>query len=183
MNQDAASGAAADDQAAKRWYLVYTKPRQEQLARTNLLRQGYETYLPLMRELRRRQGRRRPVVAPMFPRYLFVHLDRKTDNWGPIRSTLGVVSVVRFGHEPAKVPVELVECLRSHEDAEGIHTHSPDEYRPGSRVRVVEGRLMGFEGVFLAKSSQDRVVVLLEIMGKEARTTLDAINLEPIPRT
>lgn len=182
MNQDEASGASGDGQA-KHWYLVYTKPRQEQVAQLNLTRQGYETYLPLLRELRRRQGRRRTVVAPMFPRYLFVHLDRKTDNWGPIRSTLGVVSVVRFGQEPARVPLDLIDYLRSHEDAEGIHAYSPDEYRPGSRVRVVEGGLMGFEGVFLAKSSHDRVVVLLEIMGKAARTTLDAINLEPIART
>jgi transcriptional antiterminator RfaH len=178
----AASGTASGDQGEKHWYLVYTKPRQEQLARLNLDRQGYETYLPLVRELRRRLGRRQTVVAPMFPRYLFVHLDRETDNWGPIRSTLGVVSVVRFGQEPARTPTGLIDFLRRHEDAEGIHSHSPDEYRPGSRVRVVEGQLMGFEGVFLAKSSQDRVVVLLEIMGKEARTTLDAINLEPIVR-
>jgi transcriptional antiterminator RfaH len=182
MNQDAVSGGAGLDQTAKHWYLVYTKPRQEHLAQSHLTRQGYETYLPLLRESRRRQGRRQAVIAPMFPRYLFVHLDRHTDNWSPIRSTIGVVSVVRFGHEPARVPPELVEFLRSHEDADGIHSLSPDEYRPGSRVRVVEGNLMGFEGVFLAKTSQDRVVVLLEIMGKQARTTLDAIDLEPIAR-
>lgn len=183
MNQEVDSGGIGEGQPAKHWYLVYTKPRQEQLARIHLTRQGYETYLPLLRELRRRQGRRRTVVGPMFPRYLFVHLDRETDNWGPIRSTLGVVSVVRFGQEPARVPPALIKHLRTHEDAEGVHALSSDEYRPGTRVRVVEGRLMGIEGIFLAKSSKDRVVVLLDIMGREARTTLDAINLEPISRT
>jgi transcriptional antiterminator RfaH len=171
-----------DDQTEKHWYLVYTKPRQEQLARTNLARQGYETYLPLLRELRRRQGRRHPVISPMFPRYLFVYLDRASDNWGPIRSTLGVVSVVRFGQEPGRVPPDLVDYLRRHEDAQGIQSFSPEEFSPGSRVRVAEGQLMGFEGVFLAKSSRDRVVVLLEIMGKAARTTVDALSLEPIAR-
>lgn len=166
----------------KSWYLVYSKPRQEQVARANLVRQGYEIYLPLMRELRRRQGRRCTVVSPMFPRYLFVHLDQRTDNWGPIRSTHGVVSIVRFGHEPARVPAELIAFLREREDIQGIQTVSTDEYRPGTRVKVVDGGLMGYEGVFIAKSSQDRVVVLMEIMGKEARATLDALNLEPVTR-
>lgn len=166
----------------KQWYLVYTKPRQEEVARTNLSRQGYEIYLPLMRQPRRRRGRRIAVIGPMFPRYLFVHLDRQTDNWGPIRSTLGVVSIVRFGHEPAWAPDNLIVFLQSREDAQGVQAISPDEYQPGSRVRVTDGSLMGYEGIFLARTGHDRVAVLLDIMGRSSRTVLDAGLLEPVTR-
>ena len=69
------------------WYLLYSKPRQEGVAVENLKRQGYETYLPLVRTRRRRQGQYVSLVEPMFPRYLFIHLSDQTDNWGPIRST------------------------------------------------------------------------------------------------
>ncbi len=31
------------------WYLIHTKPRQEHIALTNLERQGYTCYLPLLR--------------------------------------------------------------------------------------------------------------------------------------
>ena len=59
----------------KSWYLVYTKPRQEEVALTNLTRQGYGVYLPRLRQLRKRSGKQVPVVEPLFPRYLFIHLD------------------------------------------------------------------------------------------------------------
>lgn len=166
----------------RRWYLVYTKPRQERVARTNLERQGYETYLPLMRKSLRRRGRRTTSIVPMFPRYLFIHLDQSTDNWGPIRSTLGVVSVVRFGHEPARAPDGLVSYLHTREDKEGVQTLPTQEIRPGTKVRIAEGVFMGYEGVYLARSSRERVVVLLQLCGRPARTLIDADSFEVVTR-
>jgi transcriptional antiterminator RfaH len=164
----------------KSWYLVYSKPRQETVARENLGRQGYETYLPLIRKASRRLGRRITAIAPMFPRYLFIRLDTQTDNWGPIRSTLGVVSIVRFGYLPAQVPDGLVGALRSREDAQGVQpAPTADQIKPGSRVRVAQGSFIGYEGVFVAKTGKERVVVLLDIMGKTARTALDSDSIEP----
>jgi transcriptional antiterminator RfaH len=171
------------ESADKNWYLVYTKPRQERVARTHLDRQGYETYLPFVRQPRRRRGRRVAEVAPMFPRYLFVHLDERRDNWAPIRSTVGVASLVRFGQQPARVPDDLVAFLHSREDEHGVQIVAKDDLSPGSRVRVTDGALMGYEGIFLARSGQERVAVLLEIMGKTARTVLDATLLEPASRS
>jgi len=164
---------------AKRWYLVYAKPRQERVAQTNLCRQQYTTYLPLVRQPRRRRGERISVVTPMFPRYLFVQLDRHTDNWAPIRSTLGVVSIVRFGHVAAAVPDDFVALLRAREDAHGVQVMPVEDYKRGTRVRITDGGLMGYEAVFVARSSRDRVIVLLEILGKHTRASVDAGAIEP----
>lgn len=166
-------------ETAKSWYLVYAKPRQEQIARVNLERQKYEVYLPLARQVRRRGGRRLFMVAPLFPRYLFVHLDREIDNWAPIRSTTGVVSLVRFGQTPAPVPDDLVDYLRAREDPDGLHVVSIDEYKRGARVRVTVGGLTGYEGIFVAPTSRQRVVVLLEILGKQTRAIIEAGSIEP----
>jgi len=169
----------AGDATTRGWYLVYCKPRQESVARENLVRQGYEVYLPHMREVRRRQGKRVGVIAPMFPRYLFIRLSSETDNWSPIRSTLGVVSIVRFGRAAARVPDALIGALRSHEDEQGIQILPVEEYRPGSRVRITQGGFAGYEGIFQAASGRDRVTVLLEVLGRSARTTVDADSIEP----
>lgn len=166
-------------QTTKGWYLVYAKVRQERVAQENLLRQGYETYLPLMRQVRRRGGRRIAGIGPMFPRYLFIHLDNQSDNWSPIRSTLGVVSLVRFGREAAQVPDGLIGALRQREDEQGLQMFPGDEYQPGSRVRITEGSFAGYEGVFLAKSSRDRVVLLLDILGKYTRAVVGVDVIEP----
>jgi len=163
----------------RRWYLVYCKPRQETVARDNLIRQGFETYLPFMRDVRRRQGRRIKTISPMFPRYLFIHLNRDTDNWAPVRSTLGVVSIVKFGHDPARVPDDLIDLLRSHEDPQGINILPAEEYKPGSRVRITQGGFAGYEGIFQAATSRDRVTVLLDVLGRKARATVDSASIEP----
>jgi transcriptional antiterminator RfaH len=172
---------AVDSRSAtdKRWYLVYAKPRQEELAHANLERQGYEIYLPLIRQARRRLGRRVIRIEPMFPRYLFIHLDTETDNWAPIRSTFGVSKLVRFGPEPSPVPDDLVAAIRRRDDKSGVQDIALHEFKPGERVRVEEGPLMGYEGVFLARTSQERVLVLLDIVGREARTKLDISVLGP----
>jgi transcriptional antiterminator RfaH len=170
---------ADGDLAARSWYLVYCKPRQETVARENLMRQGYETYLPLLHEARRRQGKRVTLVAPMFPRYLFIHLNSQSDNWAPIRSTLGVVSVVRFGRAAARVPDDLVAALKSREDEQGIQILPTEDYRPGSRVRITQGSFSGYEGVFQASTGRDRVTVLLDVLGRKARTSVDAASIEP----
>lgn len=162
----------------KSWYIVYTKVRQEDVALTNLERQGYSAYLPRCRHIRKRQARSMAIIEPLFPRYLFIHLDTLTDNWGPIRSTLGVVSLVRFGQKPARVPNALIAFLRSQEGVDGLHSWAEPGYQTGERVRVADGPLEGYEGILLAKTSRERVVVLLDSLGKQVRTQLGVDRLE-----
>ena len=49
-----------------------------------------------------------PVVEPVFPRYLFVRLDFGVTNLAPIRSTLGVSDLVRFGEQRALLLMEML---------------------------------------------------------------------------
>ena len=162
------------------WYLVYSKPRQEGVAVENLKRQGYDTYLPLIRNRRRRQGQYVVLVEPMFPRYLFIRLSDQTDNWGPIRSTLGVSSLVRFGELPARVPDGLIDTLQSREDEGGVQQLETPDFRPGERVRIAEGPMAGYEGIFQARSSKERVVVLLDVVGKAMRVQMPVGQIESV---
>ena len=162
----------------KAWYLVYTKPRQESVAEDNLVRQAYVVYLPRVRHMRKRQGRQVAVIEPLFPRYLFIHLDTQNDNWSPIRSTFGVASLVRFGSEPAKVPDEFVSHLQAQAGQDGLHEWAEPKMKEGDRVRVSEGPLKGYEGILLTKSGQARVMLLLEMLGKEVRTHLSSSQIE-----
>ena len=160
------------------WYLVYCKPRQERVAKTNLERQGYLTYLPLIRMPRRRHGKRILSIEPMFSRYLFIRLNKISQNWSPIRSTLGVVSLVRFGQEPSAVPAGLIDTIRGRDDAEGIQELPLEDFKQGEVVRIMEGPMRGYQGIFLARTAKDRVVVLLEIMGKFARVKVEDTQIE-----
>lgn len=155
----------------KSWYLIHTKPKQEQIALENLQRQHYEAYLPMAEIQKRRQGRHQNVIEPMFPRYLFISLDKVNDNWVPIRSTRGVQALVRFGGVPAKVPDDLVNKIRELE----VRSESVEAipgFTKGSVVRILEGVFAGYEGVFEEHSSERRATILLLIADRYTRVQL-----------
>ena len=106
------------DRDTTAWYLIHTKPRQEHIALTNLERQGYTCYLPQLRVEKIRRRKAEVVSEPMFARYLFVRLSTSDNgpSWAPIRATLGVSQLVRFGTRPAKVEDPLVDLLRNWRD-------------------------------------------------------------------
>ncbi|HID50300.1 MAG TPA: transcription/translation regulatory transformer protein RfaH [Chromatiales bacterium] len=160
------------------WYLIHTKPRQERLARDNLQRQGYEIYLPLTARNRRRNGRYHKTIEALFPRYLFIRLDCETDNWAPIRSTLGVSGMVRFGGLPAVVPEGMVAMLRGQDDESGIQRIPIAAFKPGDKVTIIEGPLSGCQGIYQQERSADRVAVLLDIVSKHTTVMLSRHDLQ-----
>ena len=163
----------------KCWYVVYTKPRQEEAAVSNLSRQGYEVYCPQTLVVRVRQGGRRFVIEPLFQRYIFIRLDSQSDNWAPIRSTFGVTSLIRFGAVPARVLDSLVEYLKSHENAEGLHELVKPALAIGARARVVSGSFAGYEGILLAIGSRERGAILMDLVGGHFRVKLTLDQVEP----
>src|SRR5918992_5789986 len=108
-----------------RWYLAQTKPRAEAKASLNLCRQGFEIYLPRYLKQRRHARRVEPVTAPLFPGYVFVAIDIKTQRWLSIDSTFGVTRLVRDGDRPAAVPLAIIAGLKSREDAKGFVALDP----------------------------------------------------------
>ena len=164
----------SDCDNGRSWYLVHSKPRQEHTAKDHLERQGYSVYLPLARQQLVRRQRRISTITPLFPRYLFIHLDNTSDDWSPIRSTRGVSTIVRFGYKPAQVPDALVWLIQSRENTDGFYDLSDADFGAGDRIRIDDGPMQGYEGIFLATSGEDRVLILLNIMGREVKVKMDS---------
>ena len=174
------SPIAAADQSTSRcrdpWYAVYTQPHAEPKALENLLRQGYAAYLPRYRTKISHARRRQTVLRPLFPRYLFAGIDRATMPWRPILSTVGVTDVVRAGDEPTPVPPEIVTAIREREDTRAASTGSIADrlLRLGELVRVTTGAFEDMVGRLVELRDQDRVVVLLELLGRTVRAQIRA---------
>jgi transcriptional antiterminator RfaH len=156
-----------------RWYAVYTQPHAETKALAHILRQGYSAYLPRYRTRVSHARRRQTVTRPLFPRYLFAGIDRVSMRWRPILSTFGVSDIVRAGDEPAPVPSEIVAAIREREIAGGFDRIDPRQsLRLGELVRVTAGALEDMVGRLAEFRDQDRVVVLLELLGRAVRAQL-----------
>lgn len=148
------------------WYAVFCKPRGEITAHLNLVNQGYQVYLPRLQSKRRKAGKWIDVSEPLFPRYLFVRPCDAGQSLSPVRSTLGVSGIVRFGTQPAVVSNELIDALRMREDPVSGACVTEEIFTPGGTVRFLEGPFAGLDAVFSKKSGDERVVVLLDVLGK-----------------
>jgi transcriptional antiterminator RfaH len=157
------------------WYLVHTKPRQEDVALANLQRQGYECYLPQMRVERIRRRKAEIATEPMFPRYLFIRLDSSDQgkSWSPIRSTLGVSQLVHFGARAVKVDDALIELLRQHEQAMPLGSM----FQSGELVVITDGPFAGIEAIYQTADADRRAFILLEILSKPVSMQIDTGRL------
>lgn len=157
------------------WYLIHTKPRQEALALTNLSRQGFECYMPMLRLQKIRQRKSALVAEPMFPRYLFIRLDTSGtgQSWSPIRSTLGVNQLVRFGGQPAKVDGQLIDLIRSREQG----THAQPLFSAGDNVTVADGPFAGLEAIYQNTDAESSSMILLNILSKPVAMRIDTASL------
>lgn len=159
------------------WYVVHTKPRQESLALQQLLNQGFEAWLPMHSGWRKRAGQWERIPSPLFPRYLLLRPADHTQSIAPVRSTVGVSSLVRFGSTPARMPEHTVQALRRLESDLARH---PDEavtpFRPGMAVRIEDGPLRGLEGI-VTRPARDRVMILLSLLGRPQHVTVDTNTL------
>ena len=164
-----------------RWYLIHTKPTREAIAENNLQRQGYQVYYPRLLRPTRIRGRWVNRVASLFPRYLFLRVTVGQQAMGPVCSTVGVANIVRFGYDYTVVPDAVVENLRMRADpASGLHRlQSPALFEPGSAVRVVAGLFDGLQGVFQRESGEERVVLLLGLLGRDTLVQLPAAFVLP----
>ena len=77
------------------WYLIYTKPNQEIIAKKNLENQKYNAFLPIIRSYIH-VSQAKKTDQPMFPRYLFIELSIENDHWLPVKSTKGVSHFINF---------------------------------------------------------------------------------------
>ena len=148
-----------------KWYVVHTRPHQEQRAEVNLVRQGYRVWLPVMERSRRRAKRFESGHAPLFPQYLFVELDIGREPWRAINGTFGVKRLLADGPRPQPLPGEFVVALRETTGADGVSTPAPPDLQPGDAVTIAIGPFVECAAVVIRLAPRERVEVLLDVLG------------------
>ena len=170
LEHDLLSGAAP---AA--WYLVQCKPKQDDRAEENLLRQGYVCYRPLHTCERLSRGLRRKVEESLFPGYLFIQLSR-LDNWAPLRSTRGVSRIVSFGNQPLAVEESLIDQLQQRCSS----APASELLESGDTVRISHGPFAELEAIFMSMDGNERVVLLMNILHREQKVRVPLSSVRKV---
>jgi transcription elongation factor/antiterminator RfaH len=164
------------DQTA--WYVLHSKPNRENELNAYLESVGIKTYFPTIHVNPINPRSRK--IRPYFPRYLFVYVRLAEVGLSIFRWAPGATRLVEFGGYPAKVPDGVIYQLKRHleavEAAGGFHL---DGLKPGDPVRIVDGPLAGYEAIFDVRlSGNDRVQVLLEMLGRQIHAQVNANTIE-----
>lgn len=173
-----AAGNSEETLTEKRWFLAYTKPRQESIAQDNLAQQGFQVYLPLFKKFKKTEQGPVAIFEPMFPRYILFRPSKPEQSISVVRSTKGVSNIVRFGFEPAVLHDELLQRIRQLEEVRNHATlQELSQLKVGQAVRLKHTALGSIEGLVQNVSSK-RVAVLLEILGRPAVVQVEHHQVE-----
>ncbi len=144
----------------KKWYAIYTKSRNEKRVAEQLSQQGIENYVPLMKKIRIWSDRKKMVEMPLFPSYVFVHIDEK--EYYECLKVPGLVKFISFERKRVSIPEYQIEAIRKYVDTGEELIPNENEYTVGKRVKVTRGGMKGLEGRLTEVLGKQRVKVEIE---------------------
>ncbi len=162
------------------WFAVHVKSRHEFQVLERLTGASIETFLPAVEKLSKWKDREKLIEFPLFPGYLFVHIDKSHPSRLSVLKTKGVVRMLgTVPGEPEPVPDEQILSLQK-----VIAAGSPIDPYPylheGKRVRIKRGPLAGVEGILVEKAGLHKIVLSVDILCQSTAVTIQAPDVEPL---
>ena len=148
----------------KHWYLVKTKLKQEDIAIVNLENQNFHVYCPHALISNKN--------VALFPGYIFIQLDKDTQNWSPIRSTKGVLHFVRFGLNYAKIPDNIIVFIKTNQLNTAEKLKNINKFKSGDKVQITDGVFKNCIAIFKSYKSDERVILLMNLLGQQQKLTI-----------
>ncbi|MDW8102674.1 MAG: transcription termination/antitermination protein NusG [Anaerolineae bacterium] len=174
----------AESQAA--WYVVHCYSGYEEKVKKNLEQRiesmGMKDYIfdvlvPTEEVIEIREGQRQTVKRRIFPGYVLVKMIMNERSWYVVRNTPGVTGFVGIGSKPTPLTEEEVEKIMQR-----VYAPAPQVevgFRPGERVRIIEGPFAEFIGIVdEIFPDKGKVRILLSFFGRETPVELDVLQVE-----
>jgi transcription antitermination factor NusG len=160
------------------WYALYVRSKHEFIVHEGLLRKNIETFLPAVPVQKHWKDRRKIINFPLFPGYLFVHINHDPEKLVNVLKTTGAVRILSSENgNPIPVPTEEIYSLRTMiENGQDIDVYP--RLIEGARIRIKTGPLRGIEGVLQMKGPEYMCIVNVEILGRSVGIRIYADDLE-----
>jgi transcriptional antiterminator RfaH len=161
-----------------RWLVLYVRPRFEKKVHVRLQEKGVTSFLPERRELRIWSDRKKFIMAPLFPGYLFVHVDEK--HRVAALETDGALTYVRFGGKVAVVRNDVIRSLQiAVESREQLELEKP-QLKLGQKIRIRSGPLAGLTGHLTGFRGNTRVAIRVDAIDQIVSLQVALSELEII---
>ncbi|MRX45702.1 UpxY family transcription antiterminator [Pedobacter puniceum] len=161
-----------------RWYPVYTHPRSEKKTADSLIKRGIQVYLPLQKTLKQWSDRKKWVEEPLFKSYLFVHISNK--EYDQVIQTYGVVRFIYFSRQIASIPDKQIQMLQNYLSGQADPEITFEQLEKGQKVKIISGKLKGYEAELISWKQQQRVILRLDALGQSLILKISAADVIPV---
>ncbi len=163
-----------------RWWALHTRSRFEQKVHAGLCGKSLEAFLPRIEVMSRRKDRRKKILVPLIPGYVFVRSVLAPEEYYRIIQTVGVVRMVAFKGKPVPANDQEISSLMILDGTDRT-VQNRAYMRNGDRVMIMEGPLKGLEGFYVRhKNKTDQVVVSVELLHRSLEVEIEGWSLERI---
>ena len=172
------TGERLESSQSKLWYAVYTVVRHEKAVNSSFLKNNIETFLPLREVVSQWKDRRKKVLIPLFPGYIFVRIF-DSDSWSilSILNTRGVVRILSSNGSFLAVPTQQIDSVKRLVEANV--EYDPYQYLvEGKEVTLVNGPLRGVTGKILERKGQNWLIVSIDIIKRSVSVKVDPADVE-----
>ena len=164
----------------RQWYAIHARSRHEDVVFHGLKRKMIETFLPRVQVMSRRKDRRKRILVPLLPGYLFVHTDMNPSQYWDIIKTYGVVRVIGIEGKPVPVKDEEIVSLRILDGTDRT-VRNQAYIKQGDKIMIMEGALKGLTGYYMKhKGKSDKVVVSIELLQRSLAVEIENWRVEKI---
>jgi transcription antitermination factor NusG len=165
---------------SEKWYAIHTRSRFEQKVYDGIIGKSIEVFLPRIQVMSRRKDRRKKILIPLLPGYIFVHTDLHPEKHLDILKTVGVVRFVGFEGKPVPARDEEISSLMILNGTDRT-VHNRTYMNKGDMVMIMEGPLKGLVGFYLRhKDKSDKVVVSVELLHRSMSVEIGDWALEKV---
>lgn len=169
-----------DDQQSAKWYALHTRSRFEQKVYEGLCGKTLEAFLPRIQVMSRRKDRRKKILVPLIPGYVFVRSVLAPEAYHQIIQTVGVVRMIAFKGQPVPADDEEIASLMILDGTDRT-VQNRTYMRKGERVMIMEGPLKGLTGFYVRhKGRSDRVVVSVDLLQRSLEVEIEDWSLERV---
>lgn len=162
------------------WYAIHTRSHFEQKVCDGLRGKSIEVFLPRVQVMSRRKDRRKKILIPLLPGYIFVRSDMAPEHYWDVIKTVGVVRMVGFEGRPVPANEDEVHALMILDGTDRT-VHNRAYMKRGDRVMIMEGPLKGLVGLYLRhKGQSEKVVVSVELLKRSLAVEIEDWALEKI---
>ena len=150
----------------KKWFVVYTRPKQELKVAQQLTAMGITNYCPTITLVKQYSDRKKKVSKPLLSSYVMVRLEEKERE--SVFACSGIVRYLFFLGKPAVVPAYEIELMQDH--LNGVYNDSKvTALGVGDSHTITEGPFSGVSGRVVETNNTK---VKLELASLGMRITL-----------